>query len=148
MADRLIGTLCMAVVAVAACGCGPDEAAAQSPARKVVAGIAGATLPIPLAAQKRPEPPQTPELLEPLPQPAVITVVFNEPPVTAPAGPGPAPAPSGAEPGITDLSRRIEDVMGALDQLVEESLRVQQSLLRLRFGAKRPEPDAAPAGSP
>ena len=145
MADRLIGTVCMALVAVAACSCGPDEAAAQSPARKAVAEIGA----LPLMASR--EPPEAvpaqavpPEAVEPLPQPALITVVLTDLPATVPTVPE---SSSGPQPGIADLSHRIENVMSALERLVAESIRMQDSLLRLRLSPKRPEPDDAAAGS-
>ncbi len=137
MADRLIGTLFVALVVVAACSCGPDEAAAQSPDRPVVAGIGA----LPLTASREPPEALPPEAVEalPLPQPSLITVVLTDPPATAATMPEPTPVtpPSGPDPGIADLSHRIENVMSALDRLVTESLRLQDSLLRLRLSPKR-----------
>ncbi len=46
-------------------------------------------------------------------------------------------APAETQVGLPELSHRIEDVMGRLNLFVEESLRLQQSLLRLRL---RPGP--------
>ncbi len=141
MADRLIGTLFVALVVVAACSCGPDEAAAQSPDRPVVAGIGA----LPLTASREPPEALPPEAVEALPQPALITVVLTDLPATVPTVPEP---PSGPEPGIADLSHRIENVMSALDRLVTESLRLQDSLLRLRLSRKRPDADDDGAESP
>jgi len=52
----------------------------------------------------------------------------------------PEPDKSETQVALPELSQRIEDVMGRLDPFVQESLRLQQSLLRLRLGRKRPEP--------
>ena len=149
MADLPGGTLCAAVLAVAACGCGPAyEAAAQSPAaRPIVAGIGD----LPLTASREPPEALEPlEAVEPLPQPALITVVLTDLPATPPTvpEPEPVPPPAGPDAGIADLSHRIENVMSALARLVAESMRMQDSLLRLRLSPKRPDPDDAGAGSP
>ena len=148
MADRLIGTVCLALVGVAACSCGPDEAAAQSPDRPVMAGIGA----LPLSASREPPEALPPEAVEQLPflRPALITVVLTDPPATVATVPEPTPVtpPSGPEPGIADLSHRIENVMSALDRLVTESLRLQDSLLRLRLSRKRPDADDVGAESP
>ena len=140
MADRLIGTVCMAVVAIVACSCGPGEAAAQTSPRTVEAGIGN----LPLSASREPPEALPPapvptEAVEPSPRPALITVVMADPPATAPTEP---------KPGIDDLSHRIENVMSALDRLVAESLRLQDALLRLRLGPKRPDPEDDGATSP
>jgi hypothetical protein len=68
----------------------------------------------------------------------LITVVLADPP---------APAPTEPKPGIDDLSHRIENVMSALERLVVESMRLQDSLLRLRLSSKRPDPDDADDGA-
>jgi hypothetical protein len=59
-------------------------------------------------------------------------------------GPVPADAPAAVPPGLGIIAGKIEHVMLDLDQLVEASLQLQNSLLRLRLRPKL-SPEPAPA---
>ncbi len=90
------------------------------------------------------------------PRPAVISFVTpaiahvpapaSPSPLAPPAPPAPTPAPAAVPPGLGIMAAKIEHVMVDLDQLVEASLQLQYSLLRLRLRPKHtppPEPDLA-----
>ncbi len=108
----------------------------------VVAGIGGARRPV--APEVLPPPPSPPperqvqlppEPQQPRAQPAVIS------PVMAVQPPDPEQSsPAERQVGVAELSHKIEDVIGRLDLFVEESLRLQQSLLRLRLRPRQPQP--------
>ena len=96
-----------------------------------------APLPLP------PPPPGRPVQLPPEPRqppapPAVISHVVAVQPADVPARSPSAAAET--QVGLAELSDRIDDVMGRLDLFIKESMRLQQSLLRLRLRPRRLEP--------
>ena len=141
------------VAATAAAGCAPpDETDRAGQVATVFAGIGGARRPV--APEVLPPPPEQSPTLTPTPtpppeRPAQLPPEPRQPParpavishVMAVQPPEPdKPPPAETQVALPELSQRIEDVMGRLDLFVQESLRLQQSLLRLRLGRKRPEP--------
>ena len=62
--------------------------------------------------------------------------------------PMPQTGPARVPPDIIILSRHIDEVMMELDRIVEESLKLQYSLLRLRLAPKHAPPDLDPAEFP
>ncbi len=152
-----VALLAGAAAAAAAAGCAPpDEADHAGAVGTVFAGIGGARRPVapevlPPPPERSPEqppkqpptpapPPERPAQLpakpqQPRAQPTVISHVM----AVQPTEPDKSP-PAGAQVALPEFSERIEEVMGRLDLFVQESLRLQQSLLRLHLGRKRPEP--------
>lgn len=145
------------VAATAAAGCAPpDETDRAGQVATVFAGIGGARRPVapevlppppppeqsptPTPTPPPPPPPERPAQLPPEPrQPPARPAVISHVMAVQPPEPD-KPPPAETQVALPELSQRIEDVMGRLDLFVQESLRLQQSLLRLRLGRKRPEP--------
>lgn len=147
------------VAATAAAGCAPpDETDRAGQVATVFAGIGGARRPVAPEVlppppeqfpeepakqppvQSPPPPPERPAQLPPEPrQPPARPAVISHVMAVQPPEPD-KPPPAETQVALPELSQRIEDVMGRLDLFVQESLRLQQSLLRLRLGRKRPEP--------
>ena len=141
------------VAATAAAGCAPpDETDRAGQVATVFAGIGGARRPVapevlppppeqsPTPTPPPPPPPERPAQLPPEPRhPRALPAVISRVMAVQPTEPDKSP-PAGAQVALPEFSERIEEVMGRLDLFVQESLRLQQSLLRLHLGRKRPEP--------
>ena len=155
--------ICVALLAgaatAAAAGCAPpDESDQAGPVGTVYAGIGGARRPVapevlpPPPRQPTKQPPEQPSKQPPTPtperpaqlpaepqQPRAQPTVISHVMAVQPLDPDKSP-PAKTQVAIPELSQRIQDVIGRLDLFVQESLRLQQSLLRLRLGRTKPEP--------
>lgn len=154
----------------------PGMAGMAGMAGTVVAGIGGARRPVapevlppeslppksplppasPSPGESPPRPAPTPPPKQPVqlppgapPSPAQPTVITHVMAVhlTEVAGDSP-PADAERQVGLAELSRGIDDIIGRLDRFVEESLRLQQSLLRLRWRPRQVEPSRPETETP